>query len=123
MLIHAPGFFWQGIVLFVLWGIGSRLTMVNDRSADELCRAVALAVKDALSAAHIDHKLAADAMGLQLSRFYLQLHGDPANPIALWRLLKLPMSFWLHFAKWLFARIAEQRVQDAIELVNGVKRS
>lgn len=118
MLIHAPNFQMAVAVTLFFWVIAMRCTAA---STDELCKAVAMAVLDALAAAHIDPKDAADRMGLNLSRFYQQMKGEPENPIALWRLMKLPFTFWVVFAPWLMFRVTQKRMHECVDAIRELR--
>jgi len=107
---------WQGLVLLVLYVLVFRLTA---SSADDLGKAIAQAVNDALNSAHIAPKVVADCWGVSVTRAYQVLSGDPGAPITLSKLLALPFTFWLFFSPWLFARIAQQRVREISETVRG----
>lgn len=116
-IVYAPHFSLTGLILLVLYVFVMRCTA---STTDDLCKAVALAVVDALHAAHIEGKVAADYMGLHPGRMYQQLRGEPEHPIAVWRLLRLPLPFWMHFAPWLLYRVGQQRMQEVAETIRKV---
>jgi hypothetical protein len=102
---------WRVAAVLVLYVIGLRLTVA---SSDDLGKAIAQAVSDALQSAHISPKVVAGCWGCSVTRVYQVLSGDTGAPVTLAKLLALPFPFWLTFSGWLFARIAQQRMREMV---------
>lgn len=102
---------WKMAALLALYVLGLRLTVAT---ADDLGKAIAEAVNDALGSAHISVKVVAGCWGCSVTRAYQVLSGDPTAPITLVKLLQLPFTFWVFYAPWLFARIAQQRMRELV---------
>jgi len=102
---------WRLLVVLALYVLGLRLTAAT---SDELGKVIAQAVQDALTSAHISPKVVAGCWGCSVTRVYQVLSGDPAAPVTIAKLLALPFLFWIHYAPWLFARIAQQRMREMV---------
>jgi len=107
-MIHGD---WRLVALLALYVFGLRLTIAT---TDDLGKAIAQAVNDALTSAHISPKVVAGCWGCSVTRVYQVLSGDPAAPVTIAKLLALPFPFWLTFSPWLFARIAQQRMRELV---------
>lgn len=116
MIAHLPS--WHAFVLLALYPL---LIRVMASSSDDLAKSIATAVNDAMSAAHIAPKVIAGLWGCSVTRVYQVLSGDPAAPITLAKLMVLPPTFWLYFAPWLAARVAQQRMEEIVDVFKSVR--
>lgn len=102
---------WFGLVFAAVYALLFRLVA---GTTDDLGKAIAQAVSDALHSAHIAPKVVASCWGCSVTRVYQVLDGDPTAPVTIAKLLRLPFMFWTFFAPWLFARIAQQRMRELV---------
>lgn len=81
----------------------------------ELERLIGLAVVDALDRCALPIKAAAAVMGTDENNLRQALKRDPGRHLSIYRLARLPLSFWIHFLPTLSALVVKQHCTHLIE--------
>jgi hypothetical protein len=107
------------VIAFAVWAVCMRL---NAASTDELEKLLGLAVLDGLDRAHITVKEAASLMKWDENHFRQAIRYEKSRHISLTRLVRLPLSFWVHFLPVLTALVVRRNVLAMAEDL-GLRRS
>jgi hypothetical protein len=107
------------ILLFFFYALMLRASTVD---TDELEHLLLDTILQCMTNAHLTMKESAHYQRIDESQLRKQLRGEPSQHISLTRLLRMPFSFWLHFAPALIQIVYRKRMEEFAQTANDLKR-